>query len=235
MPARAPSRCHGGLMMRRVLLGVTAIGLTLGGGSTPVSTQGQPLGFFVTSQAGDGANLGGLAGADAHCQKLATAVDAGGRTWRAYLSTTAAGGKPAVNARDRIGKGPWFNAKGERSPQRGQPAHERDRTTSAGKNAERARRNDRRTRGVAEPARHPHRLGPMDVCNPAPETPPAATGPAMRRTVVPWWAIPTGRAAAQRLVECCSSLARLQPGKPARHRRRGRVLLLRRQVASASG
>ena len=73
----------------------------------------QPLGFFVTSTGvGKGADLGGLAGADAHCQKLATAVGAGHRTWHAYLSTQAADGKPAVNARDRIGSGPWANAKG---------------------------------------------------------------------------------------------------------------------------
>jgi hypothetical protein len=72
------------------------------------------MSFFITSAGpGDGANLGGLAGADAHCQKLAAAAGAGGRQWRAYLSTQAADGKPAVNARDRIGKGPWFNAKGE--------------------------------------------------------------------------------------------------------------------------
>lgn len=75
----------------------------------------QPMSFFITSVGtGDGANLGGLAGADAHCQKLAAAVGAGGKTWRAYLSTQAADGKPAVNARDRIGAGPWFNAKGAR-------------------------------------------------------------------------------------------------------------------------
>jgi hypothetical protein len=72
-----------------------------------------PMTFFVTSVGlGNGANLGGLAGADAHCQKLASAVGAGNRTWKAYLSTQAADGKPAVNARDRIGNGPWHNAKG---------------------------------------------------------------------------------------------------------------------------
>lgn len=72
-----------------------------------------PLGFFVTSIGlGKGADLGGLAGADAHCQKLASAVGAGNRTWRAYLSTQAVGTQLAVNARDRIGKGPWANAKG---------------------------------------------------------------------------------------------------------------------------
>ena len=69
--------------------------------------------FFVTSVGmGKGADLGGLAGADAHCQKLATAAGAGGHTWRAYLSTSARDGQAAVNARERIGKGPWHNAKG---------------------------------------------------------------------------------------------------------------------------
>ena len=72
-----------------------------------------PMTFFLTSTGlGSGANLGGLAGADAHCQKLAAAAGAGDKTWHAYLSTSAADGKPAVNARDRIGKGPWHNAKG---------------------------------------------------------------------------------------------------------------------------
>ncbi len=69
------------------------------------------LSFFVTSvNRGSGGNLGGLDGADAYCQQLASAVGAGGRTWRAYLSAAPAG--KAVHARDRIGKGPWFNAKG---------------------------------------------------------------------------------------------------------------------------
>jgi hypothetical protein len=69
--------------------------------------------FFVTSVGiGNGANLGGLAGADNHCQELAQAAGAGGKTWHAYLSTQAADGKPGENARERIGKGPWQNAKG---------------------------------------------------------------------------------------------------------------------------
>jgi hypothetical protein len=68
--------------------------------------------FFVTSVgSGNGADLGGLAGANAHCQQLAEAVDASG-TWRAYLSTQASGGQPAISARDRIGTGPWRNALG---------------------------------------------------------------------------------------------------------------------------
>jgi hypothetical protein len=69
--------------------------------------------FFVTSTgSGKGADLGGLVGADQQCQQLARAVGAGGHAWHAYLSTQEAEGQPAVNARDRIGKGPWTNAKG---------------------------------------------------------------------------------------------------------------------------
>jgi hypothetical protein len=70
------------------------------------------MSFFITSVgAGQGADLGGLEGADRHCQQLAQSAGAGDRTWRAYLSTQAAGGQPAINARDRIGRGPWQNAK----------------------------------------------------------------------------------------------------------------------------
>jgi hypothetical protein len=69
--------------------------------------------FFVTSRGlGQGGDLGGLAGADAHCQALAQAEGAGDHTWRAYLSTSAAADQPAANARDRIGTGPWYNAEG---------------------------------------------------------------------------------------------------------------------------
>jgi hypothetical protein len=74
----------------------------------------QPMSFFITSVGkGDGANLGGLAGADAHCQALAQAAGAAStRIWRAYLSAAAAAGQQPVNARDRIGNGPWYNARG---------------------------------------------------------------------------------------------------------------------------
>jgi hypothetical protein len=73
----------------------------------------QPMSFFVTSVSkGDGANYGGLAGADAYCQQLAQAAGSTGKTFHAYLSAQAAGTTPAVNARDRIGKGPWYNSKG---------------------------------------------------------------------------------------------------------------------------
>jgi hypothetical protein len=76
----------------------------------PATAQQSTMTFFVTSAGpGKGGDLGGLSGADAHCQQLAQAVGAGGKTWHAYLSTQGAG---AVNAKDRIGKGPWTNAKG---------------------------------------------------------------------------------------------------------------------------
>jgi hypothetical protein len=69
--------------------------------------------FFITSKSGpDGANFGGIAGADKYCKALATKAGAGDMLWHAYLSTQAAGGKPAINARDRIGKGPWVNSAG---------------------------------------------------------------------------------------------------------------------------
>lgn len=77
------------------------------------SAEDSSMSFFLTSEGpGDGANLGGLTGADAHCQALAESVGAGGKTWRAYLSSAGAEGEPAINARDRIGTGPWSNANG---------------------------------------------------------------------------------------------------------------------------
>jgi hypothetical protein len=100
--------------MRKTLLTGIAVLLVVVASNNLVYTQNNPnMSFFITSAgSGNGANLGGLAGADAICQKLAASVGAGGRTWRAYLSASAAGNQPAVNARDRIGKGPWQNAKG---------------------------------------------------------------------------------------------------------------------------
>jgi hypothetical protein len=80
---------------------------------TEVQAQQTVMTFFITSVGpGQGGDLGGLAGADRHCQALAQAVGAGDRTWRAYLSTSAAGAQPPVNARDRLGRGPWQNAQG---------------------------------------------------------------------------------------------------------------------------
>jgi hypothetical protein len=95
-------------------LAVAAVAVATLAAVEPASAQRNqepaPMTFFVTSEPmGDGGNLGGLAGADAHCQKLAAAVGEGARTWRAYLSTEARPGQPAVNARDRIGEGPWYS------------------------------------------------------------------------------------------------------------------------------
>lgn len=110
--------------MIRKILGITILPLCLIAAMTQVASAQQagtvpepppplPLGFFVTSVGlGDGADLGGLEGADAHCQALAEEVGAGDRVWRAYLSTQATDIDSAVNARDRIGDGPWGNAKG---------------------------------------------------------------------------------------------------------------------------
>jgi hypothetical protein len=86
--------------------------------SAPAPAQGQAssataMSFFLTSAGpGRGANLGGLNGADQHCQKLATAVGAGSKTWHAYLSENGSAGHPTRHARERIGTGPWYNAKG---------------------------------------------------------------------------------------------------------------------------
>jgi hypothetical protein len=81
--------------------------------ATSVQAQQSAMTFFITSVgSGKGGDLGGLAGADRHCQMLAQAVGAGHRTWHAYLSTSASSDQPAVNARDRIGSGPWRNTTG---------------------------------------------------------------------------------------------------------------------------
>ena len=97
------------------LIVVPVIGLLMLSGSAPAPAQTAPrMSFFVTSAgSGKGADFGGIRGADAHCQSLGNAAGAGDRTWRAYLSVTDLNGKGAIHARDRIGTGPWFNAKGQ--------------------------------------------------------------------------------------------------------------------------
>jgi hypothetical protein len=92
------------------LLGL-ACALLLAGALLAQEETDSPMSFFVTSESHSG-NLGGLTGADAICQRLAGAAGAGNRSWRAYMSTTGSRTEPAVNARDRIGTGPWYNAKG---------------------------------------------------------------------------------------------------------------------------
>jgi hypothetical protein len=97
----------------RPLIAAAAFATCSGAYLTTTAQTPPPMGFFITSAgSGDGANLGGLAGADKICQARAAAAGAGNRTWHAYLSAGAADGQPAVNARDRIGRGPWVNAKG---------------------------------------------------------------------------------------------------------------------------
>jgi len=98
---------------KAVLASVAIVSLIALGVGHSLHAQQAGMTFFVTSVGvGNGADVGGLAGADAQCQKLAQSSGAGGHTWHAYMSTQAANGQPAVNARDRIGKGPWTNAKG---------------------------------------------------------------------------------------------------------------------------
>src|SRR5689334_6459438 len=107
--------------MRTLHSALILLGVVVGGGVYTLVAQHQaatpppPMSFFITSVGmGDGANLKGLAGADAHCQALAAAAGRGSATWHAYLSTQ---GPNAVNARDRIGSGPWYNARGQRVAQ----------------------------------------------------------------------------------------------------------------------
>ena len=95
--------------VKAAVLGVATLSLSVASGV--YSQQAAPeMSFFITSVgSGKGADLGGIEGADRHCQNLAAAAGAGKKTWRAYLSTT---GSPSVNARDRIGKGPWYSSEG---------------------------------------------------------------------------------------------------------------------------
>lgn len=99
-----------GLLRNIVITTVAAASLT---SCSSLKAPGAPTTFFITSaNPGRGGDLGGLAGADALCERLAATAGVGGRDWRAYLSTQASGGVAAVNGRDRIGNGPWVNAKG---------------------------------------------------------------------------------------------------------------------------
>ena len=99
--------------MRAFFKLVSPVCFVLAVAASPALAQSADTSFFLTSNGpGKGADLGGIAGADRHCQSLAQGAGAGAKTWRAYLSTQAADGQAAVNAKDRIGKGPWQNAKG---------------------------------------------------------------------------------------------------------------------------
>lgn len=100
--------------MKTTMTLVVSMVLSAGFATSALAQDDTSMSFFITSGGpGDGANLGGLEGADQHCQTLAEAAGSEGKTWHAYLSTTAAGGGETINARDRIGTGPWHNANGE--------------------------------------------------------------------------------------------------------------------------
>ena len=106
-------------LVKGALLAAVAVGANAAAQKPPASLEmggkKSVTRFFITSRGGGKAgDLGGLAGADAHCQALAKAEGSGDHTWRAYLSTMATSSSPAINARDRIGTGPWYNALGDR-------------------------------------------------------------------------------------------------------------------------
>lgn len=99
--------------MNKKLILASAIAISAAATFSTINSQENEMSFFITSVgSGDGANLGGLAGADAHCATLASAAGSRGKTWRAYLSAHETANSPRVNARERIGFGPWYNAKG---------------------------------------------------------------------------------------------------------------------------
>ena len=145
--------------MAKAMLGLFAA-LAVPGMGHFASAQAQQseMTFFVTSVGlGKGGDLGGLDGADRHCQALAQAAGAGGRTWRAYLSTQAEGGATAVNARDRIGRGPWRNAKGAVIAKDVDELHGTNNLTKETALSEKGAVDQRPWRH-AEPTRYPDRL-----------------------------------------------------------------------------
>ena len=220
--------------MRRTL----AVGITIGMAAALTGhlaqAQAPQAGFFITSAGpGKGADLGGLAGADAHCQKLAAAAGAGARTWRAYLSATASGSQPAVNARDRIGAGPWANVKGvvvatsvadlhsdKNKLSKEHSLTEKGETVSG--RGDTPNRHDILTGSTldgtaSKEARRQH-LRQLDQ---------QRRGCGARRP-----SRPPGRRGEPHIVELGAPVARLQPGEPARHGRRRALLLLRGEVAA---
>ena len=192
---------------------------------------GSQMTFFITSTGvGNGGNLGGLAGADKHCQTLAAAAGAGNRKWQAYLSTQGAG---AVNARDRIGKGPWTNAKGAvvakglddlhsasnnltketQLTEKGGVVNGRGDTPNThdimtGSNAD----------GTAVPGGHRQHVQQLDECG----------GNGRRRPRRP--SRSAGRRPGSDLVELCAHDARLFAGQSREGRRSGTLLLLCREL-----
>jgi len=220
--------------MNKTKLGMVAavVLLMLGWGA---GAQMQPSGmtFFITSAgSGKGADLGGLAGADKLCQSLAAAAGAGKRTWRAYLSTTATGGSPVVNARDRIGKGPWHNAEGRLIARNVAELHGNNNINRTFALTEKGTKVNGR---ADSPNTHDILTGSLPdgrVATGSSDTtcgnwtksgegfrdgrPPRPLGPARRRPL--------------RVLELLAPVARLQPGQPARLGRRGAAVLLRDEL-----
>ena len=204
----------------------------------PPLPQAPDMTFFVTGAGpGKGADLGGIAGADQHCQTLAQRHGAGGKTWRAYLSTQEAGGKPAVNARDRVGKGPWQNFKGEVVATSVDDLHSDN--NKLGFNTSLSERGLIIPGVGFAPNRHDVLTGstPEGRAFPAGEDRTCRNWTQQhpgRRDGRPYRPQGIARRCAVAVVEFVASLARarrrLQPSRSARHRRRRPVLLLRRQL-----
>ena len=208
------------------LAGAAAMAALLAGCGQDLPSGSGEMSFFITGErTGSGGDLNGLAAADLHCQTLAGRVDARKKEWRAYLSTAATGGQPAVNARDRIGRGPWSNARGFQVAASLDELHgdaanltqqtaldERGRTVS-GSNPRRADRLDRGRdvggRGLD--------LRELDQYGRGGDG-----GPSQ----------PPGRRRPAALVELRARLARLQPACAGVHRRRCPILLFRRGLKS---
>ena len=144
-------------MRKAIVLTAALVSCGLG---VNASAQQADMTFFITSVgSGKGADLGGLAGADAHCQTLAQAAGAGNKTWRAYLSTNGRGGANAINARDRIGNGPWQNAKGVVIATSVADLHSDNNKMGKANALDEKGPADQGPRRLAKHARHPDRFG----------------------------------------------------------------------------
>ena len=224
---------------RRLLFAGTALLIVLGGCETYDRLQNQFLmSFFVTSKgSGKGADFGGLAGADGHCQALATAVGAGKRTWRAYLSTNASGSAPTQHARERIGTGPWQNAKGVVIARNVEELHGNN---NLNKQTALTEKGEIVNGSGDTPNMHDILTGSQSNGmafggSGGPDLPQLDEQRRRRRDGRP--PRPHGPARRRRLevVELLASHARLQRGGAARDRRRGPALLLRCQLATGKG
>jgi hypothetical protein len=198
--------------------------------------QQMPMSFFVTSvSVGKGGDLGGLAGADAHCAMLAQAAGSTGKIWRAYLSTQARPGQPAVNARDRIGQGPWYNSKGQPISQNQAELHG-DTLEMAQRGSDLYKQSALNEKGVVvngvEHARRADRLAARRPCVYGQYGPHVQQLDEQRHGLRSSRPLRSQRRR-QHIVELRTRFARVQPAGSGRNRRRGPVLLLRDQLTLA--